>query len=160
MKNLEEKKVDTTDTLLSSYRKALEKVLDDSENGVVPKSHLEDIEELFGAEQMRNKNDWHKRGEFPPVGTVCEYKLSDCHWYAVEITAVAKHGLCFVRLGTSDEKYVPSSSSKFRPLQTERERWIEMAADIVIDAQPYAEPWPDVLARVYDAGLAKMPGGE
>ena len=54
------------------------------------------------------------------------------------------------------EKTTASDHVELRPLQTERERWIEMAERIADEISPY-EPWGKVVARIYDAGLAKMP---
>ena len=157
----EGKKVDTTDTLLSSYRKALEKVLDDSECGVVPKSHLEDIEELLGAEQMRNKRDWHAKGELPPVGAEFEFSYNGSSWD--ECVMLFNDGITCLM---AHRKYPANrwhykcddSEMRFRPIQTERERWVEKAYDIYAKQAPsHSETWTDILARIYDAGLAKMP---
>ena len=40
--------------------------------------------------------------------------------------------------------------------KTERERWVKMVIN-VMDKAPDNESWDDVMGRVYDAGLAKMP---
>ena len=121
----EEKKVDTTDTLLSSYRKALQKVLEDSECGVVPKSHLEAIEALLGTGQQGNKNDWYERGEFPPVGTVCRIKRAGKDFEEGTLMYLSEDILVW-RYDTGDEVAFISSSCSFQPLQTERERTEEL----------------------------------
>ena len=152
----EEEKVDTADTLLSSYRKALEKVLDDSECGVVPKSHLDDIEGLLGAEQMRNKRDWYKKGELPPVGTVCRLRFATITDTVVTITYIGDGVLCY-RDEQGMEYSAASRYVEFRPLQTERERWVA-AAQKAIGCEPNAHR--HMLGQLYDAGLAKMPEDE
>ena len=48
------------------------------------------------------------------------------------------------------------SEMRFRPLQTERERWLEKAVAFA-DKTRYTDLWVDVMGRIYDAGLAKMP---
>ena len=150
----EQKKVDTTDTLLSSYRKALEKVLDDSECGVVPKSHLEDIEELLGAEQMRNKNDWYKRGEFPPVGIVCEV-LYDGTWEQTKIIGWDVDKIIVATPFDDITSYdgIVANPNIFRPLQTERERLIEDARKAISHCPSFG----DAVESLYAKGMLKMP---
>ena len=151
----EEEKMDTTDTLLSSYRKALEKVLEDSKCGVVPKSHLEAIEDLLDANQKEDKRDWHKKGEFPPVGTVCEMQRGLGNFTVVTITYVSNDLIAW-RFQNGQENSICPSYCKFRPLQTERERLIEKALNTVKDPLSKEE----TIFQLVDAGMLKMPEGK
>ena len=106
-------------------------------------------------EKMEDKNDWYERGELPPVGAVCRLRFGTTAYAVVTITYIGDGVLCYL-----DEKgmeYSASSSHvELRPLQTERERWVEMARKATFEAdekQNYYE-------AIYDAGLAKMPVGE
>ena len=103
--------------------------------------------------KMEDKNDWHKRGEFPPVGTVCEMLP---WWHVCESIAPHRDGMVMYN-HSEDAYFLATKNTRFRPPKTERDRWIEMAANIDIASPPHPETWPDILARIYDAGLAKMP---
>ena len=114
--------------------------------------------------KMENKNDWYERGEFPPVGTLCEV-LYDGVWEQTKIIGWDDEFIVVTTEWDEIQNYdgLCAEPSDFRPIQTERERWIGVAARIVIGAQPHAEPWPDTLARlarIYDAGLAKKLEGK
>ena len=110
--------------------------------------------------KVEDINSWYKRGEFPPVGTVCEM-LSSNYWQKVKIVGW-DGGDIVIASDIIEGRYrglVPGQSDfRFRPLQTERERWVEKAYDIYAKQAPsHSETWTDVLKRIYDAGLAKMP---
>ena len=64
--------------------------------------------------------EWDGDG-LPPVGVECEFKCATGEWVAVEITAIARNGVCFVERGKNGENYVPFRC-EFRPLRTEAER--------------------------------------
>ena len=107
--------------------------------------------------KMEDKNDWYKKGEFPPVGTVCKLRFATNAEIVVTITYVGDGVLCY-RDEKGMEYAVASNDVEFHPLQTERERWVEKAYDIYVKEAPtHSETWTDVLKRIYDAGLAKMP---
>ena len=102
--------------------------------------------------KMEDKNDWHKRGEFPPVGTVCKLRFATAAEIVVTITYVGDGVMCY-RNEKGMEYTAASNEVKLRPLQTERERWIK-AAQLAIDL-PLSHA--KMLGEIYDAGLAKMP---
>ena len=106
---------------------------------------------------VEDKNDWHERGDLPPVGTKCEYAaikqdskaaIIPGNWYSGTIVAYYEG-----YVWTSDNGIRRLSNTRFRPLQTERERWIETAGKVAVGSRNHAE----FLGRLYDAGLAKMP---
>ena len=70
--------------------------------------------------------EWDGDG-LPPVGVECEFKCATGEWVAVEITAIARNGVCFVERGKNGENYVPFRC-EFRPLRNEAERKRESAA--------------------------------
>ena len=102
--------------------------------------------------KTEDKNDWYKKGEFPPVGTECRIKRAGKDFEEGALMYLSEDILVW-RYNTGDEVAFVSSSCSFQPLQTERERWIEAARKAVIEAGAYM----DALASIYDAGLAKMP---
>ena len=105
--------------------------------------------------KMEDENEWHKRGEFPPVGTVCRLRFGTTAYAVVTITYIGDGVLCY-RDEKGMEYSAASSHVELRPLQTERERWIK-AAQLAIDMPlDHAE----MLGEIYDKGLAKMPVGE
>ena len=109
--------------------------------------------------KVDDKNDWHKRGEFPPVGAQFEFSYNGSSWD--ERVMLFNDGITCLM---AHRKYPANrwhykcddSEMRFRPLQTERERWVEMARKATFEAdekQNYYE-------AIYDAGLAKMPEDE
>ena len=140
-----------------AYRKALEKVLEDSKCGVVPKSHIEAIEDLLGANQKENKNDWHKRGDLPPVGTVCEV-LYDGAWEQTKIIGWDDARIVFNTPWDDIVCYdgVVANTDIFRLLQNERERLIEEAGKVAQMSQSIEQ----TIACLLDADMLKMPEGK
>ena len=103
---------------------------------------------------MEDKNDWYKRGEFPPIGTVCEV-LYDGVWEQTKIIGWNGDKIVLTTPWDDITSYdgAVANPNIFRPHQTERERWIK-AAQLAIDMPlDHAE----MLGEIYDAGLAKMP---
>ena len=100
--------------------------------------------------KVESKDDWYKRGEFPPVGTVCEVFP---YWHVCESIAPHQNGMV-MHDRNNYEYFLANKNTRFRPLQTERDRWIE-AAQKVIGCDPNAHR--HMLGQLYDAGLAKMP---
>lgn len=75
------------------------------------------IAEAEVAKMAARQSQWTGSG-LPPVGTRCEYQNSLGSWFPVEITAIAKKGICFVQVERDGENYVCQVSSKFRPIRT------------------------------------------
>lgn len=84
----------------------------------------QDLNECIG--QDVDMPEWNGEG-LPPVGVECEFKCATGEWVEVEITAIARNGVCFVERGKNGENYV-SFSREFRPLRTEAERKRKAAA--------------------------------
>lgn len=110
--------------------------------------------------------EWNGEG-LPPVGMVCEYQDSLGRWDKVEITAVAKRGICFVQIAHDGENYVNKTEARFRPIRTpeqiaaeERDRSIDAMLKIAEgphDGNPrkvhVSRPQ---IAALYDAGYRKF----
>lgn len=90
----------------------------------------QDLNECIG--QGVDVPEWNGDG-LPPVGVECEFKCATGEWVAVEITAIARNGVCFVERGKNGENYV-SSSSEFRPLRTEADKKRQVAAQALCDS--------------------------
>lgn len=104
---------------------------------------------------------WNGQG-FPPVGAVCEYRLADDSlWFKCEVRYVldnnpspdADYWTAVIWCPhLKMEQVVRDGKVKFRPIKSDRERWITEAqkasSDILSSRQ---------LGKIYDAGLAKLP---
>ena len=104
-------------------------------------------------------NDWFERGELPPVGTVCEVSIiGDDSFEECEIIAHIKQPAAWVAVFTrekpSKEKIVQYfTASSFRPLKTEKEKFVELALSIDCDPSGGMLSRHDYAARLYDKGL-------
>ncbi|WP_336993529.1 hypothetical protein [Lelliottia amnigena] len=89
--------------------------------------------EQYEAALAASKTEWNGEG-LPPVGTKCEFKCGTGEWVVVEITAIARKGLCFVEPGKDGENYV-SFDREFRPIRSEsdkkRDEAIETIASLI-----------------------------
>lgn len=95
-------------------------------NGVVSQLHsLAESEDGFNRQEWQerrsirieagliNQAEWNGEG-LPPVGTICEYYGS-----AVEITALARNGICFYEKRLQRESYVHKTFlHRFHPIKT------------------------------------------
>ena len=109
--------------------------------------------------------EWDGVG-LPPVGTVCQYQNSLGSWFKVEITAIAKKGICFIQPDLDGENYACKVSSKFRPIRTAEqvaaEKRIkeisEMRAVVVAASKSKRASIAECTATValYDAGYRKQ----
>lgn len=104
------------------------------------------------------KPAWNGEG-LPPVGAECEFKCATGEWVAVEITAIARNGVCFVERGKNGENYV-SFSSELRPLRTEAERKRDAAIEAMQREADEGDNWIySEYEIIYDAIAAgKIPG--
>lgn len=70
-----------------------------------------------------NRNDWHERGELPPVGIECEI-LSNGRWASVFIIGVNRAGKLIAEFPHGD--LVLCENMEFRPIRTERHELINI----------------------------------
>lgn len=98
---------------------------------------------------------WHEKGELPPVGEKCLCWFDDGRecWHECivigSITAERDNGYLAVSLIGSHERKL-LWADKFRPLKTERERFVEAAVKL-----NKAHQWTaaEFAAAMYDAGF-------
>lgn len=90
--------------------------------------------------------EWDGEG-LPPVGTVCEYQNNRrCpSWKRVEVTAIGQEKILMWDYTSDRENHLLLKSlGNFRPIRTNREKWIDQATDVAL--QP-----GDAAGNVYDA---------
>lgn len=80
-------------------------------------------------------NDWHERGELPPVGTGCEYIIGETRGYN-ECTFVGlnSRGSIVIEDCNGEYKTYHSHQIKFRPIRTERDVLVERAKSDFVKA--------------------------
>ena len=96
-------------------------------------------------------SDWHKNGELPPVGGVCEaFVYEDDSWSEVEIIA-HKDGIAIGWSSIDQLTYQSRNEKSFRPLRAERDKAID---EMVSLAEPLAT-YKAFAGAIYDAGYRK-----
>ena len=96
--------------------------------------------------------EWDGEG-LPPVGAVCEVKHIGV-WHQTTIVGVDEGLPVFKTDWCQRYAYACGADFQFRPIRTDRERWIKAASEVARKGLKNG----DMLGYVYDAGLAKMPG--
>lgn len=96
-----------------------------------------------------DKHGWHKRGELPPVGTECSY-LWNSHpeqWKEVVITDSGLDDMfrCVV-LRQGKQLRISTRASDFRPIDSERDKFIERYSKEFPSLSEYA-------GSMYDSGI-------
>lgn len=87
----------------------------------------------------------------PPVGVVCEVYIANRDaWVETEVKAHVD-GLALFKNGTGGH-YYGRTAEHYRPIRTDRERWIEAALK---ESEDNAYEW---MGKLFDAGLARLPG--
>ena len=106
--------------------------------------------------KMEEKNDCHERGELPPVGAMVSYPTGQ----GVLLLPPDDVGIVVVQESEGEivGQYKRVAMHAIRPLQTERERWVDSAERAMRSTSPELDRLQ--LAAIYDAGLAKMPEDE
>lgn len=96
--------------------------------------------------------EWDGEG-LPPVNQECEYIRNDVKYrqeYVEVIPLCFGQELALLRHSASGNEFAESiSSCVFRPIKSERDRWIEAAIEAGSSERN--------AALIYDAGLAKLP---
>ena len=88
---------------------------------------------LLGKFENENPNNsWHERGELPPVGVECEW--SDGGKIKNEIVKVIAYNGDFAWIKPKDgSPMTVFNPSGFRPIKSERERFIDAACSVLKD---------------------------
>lgn len=138
--------------------------------------HKVEVEMTSESEMTIKVGDWHKNGELPPVGEVCEFvRTGDVDWHkqlntGTEVTILAHYSPCNdgemvavfchqVCDDTEEGRLVDQGVSVcFRPLRTERDKATdEMAGEFI---NYYGDPkggerYLGIAEKLYDAGYRK-----
>lgn len=101
-------------------------------------------------------DDWHARGELPPVSTQCEWKgLNGGYWVQCEVIDKYqdKEMVVFNTGEYRNCRYeiLKLDSVEFRPLRTEREKFVEAA--IRVGELRARDGAVEVYGRLFDAGF-------
>lgn len=101
-------------------------------------------------------DDWHARGELPPVSTQCEWKgLNGGYWVQCEVIDKYqdKEMVVFNTGEYRNGRYeiLKLDSVEFRPLRTEREKFVEAA--IRVGELRARDGAVEVYGRLFDAGF-------
>lgn len=114
--------------------------------------HKVEVEMKSESEATINASDWHKNGELPPVGEVCEaYVDYPPQWIETEIVA-HKDGFAIgwcksVMKGCHGDK-----AHEFRPLRTARDKAIDEMVDCLSSRLANCE---EIAAHLYENGYRK-----
>lgn len=108
-----------------------------------------------GVLNVVDDNDWHARGELPPVGAKFEAyfpKDSTPAWNAGAVAYKSKEHV-ILKFDDGEENYYDAGNlkkiAKFRPLRTEREKFIDAALSAACDYHKLE----DILGDLFDAGF-------
>lgn len=122
----------------------------------IPTEYLKPVQ----PEQSESPNAWHERGELPPAGVECEVKHKG-EWHKTRIIGISSVGSVVYECGDFDEDYTYDGSSAkkcFRPIRTERERFVDKAAKNY-DGGIFINMIREWAGKMYDAG-ARFPEGD
>lgn len=89
-------------------------------------------------------NSWHEKGELPPAGTECVI-FPRCD--KARITYMGNGVACYVDLSNGMEYSCATSSFEFRPIKSEREKFVENACKVKIEIGGAS-----LFEAMYDAG--------
>ena len=117
-----------------------------------------EVEMKSESEATINASDWHKSGELPPVGEVCEAYIDyPPQWIETEIVA-HKDGFAIGWCKSVMKGCYGDKAHEFRPLSTERDKAIDEMVCEFIDhhGDPKGgERYLGIAAKLYDAGYRK-----
>lgn len=117
----------------------------------------EDITDPFDPEfrPEPSSDDWHKRGELPPVGLPVQLWYRDRYTYDCEMVAI--RGEYVILWCTADDmaESLKIADCRFRPLQTERERVANELVDVMMavpvsDRKTASESYMSMALAIYD----------
>ena len=116
----------------------------------IGRHELISINQALGRES-EVENTWFERGELPRVGTVCEISNCGQDFVRIKILYMGKT-ICLGRLPYKiDEQHFHLSSVKFRPLKTEKEKFVERLVLIMNDNTNAT--FTEISGVLYDKGL-------
>ena len=111
--------------------------------------HKVEVEMKSESEVTIKVSDWHKNGELPPVGDVCEWlECSQTGWQTVTVAGYYLNAAWLVPKGK--EPITVYNPTGFRPLRTERDN----AIDEMMEHCDYLGS-RDFAGKLFDAGYRK-----
>lgn len=105
-------------------------------------------------------NSWYEKGEPPPVGAVCEVynDIADGHpaWEGCELLFVGKFKVVY-NSNSCYERVADVENVKFRPIKTEREKFVEAAVEAIKakHAAPHAV-YENCSIALFESGKFKL----
>lgn len=114
------------------------------------------VDEILGVDNKVG-NDWHEKGELPPVGVECNYfwnSRPETWEKAVIVASGFDFDIPCVVVKVRDQIRITSTPQDFRPIKSEREKAIEEIKGIIM--RPFVENPEDKAASIYDAGYRKV----
>lgn len=102
-------------------------------------------------------NSWHERGDFPPVGAICEMIDDKNTWLECEIVS-HNDGACIGWISSREAPFYTYDKSEFRSLRTEREKAIDEMIEIICSNGYLSKDGTearDIAERIYDSGHHK-----
>ena len=114
--------------------------------------HKVEVEMKSESEVAIKASDWHKNGELPPVGEVCEAYIDyPPQWVETEIVA-HKDGFAIGWCKSVMKGCYGDKANEFRPLRTEREKAIDEMVDCLGSRWANCE---EIAAHLYENGYRK-----
>lgn len=118
---------------------------------------------ILNAEETEMKQEWSGVG-FPSAGVECEALILADSVHKDWVSGVSE-GMLRLPCGrfgcvfkTKTARYMVGAQVEFRPIKTDRERWIEAALKALKPTMGrFAEEESGIVEMIYDAGLAKLP---
>lgn len=105
--------------------------------------------------KLETDNSWYERGELPPVGVKCEMKLDD-DWIFCKLIGYDEDKPIFKlelpKGGGFEITYLPCTGCKFRPIKTEREKFVEAARNC-FNQSDKNKVLSSIAEALYDAGF-------
>ena len=114
---------------------------------------LEEWQQERDKMQKQQDNSWYERGEFPPVGTICEMIDDKNTWLECEII-YHRNGACIGWISSRKAPFYTYDKSEFRPLRTEREKAIDEMISVTL-AVINQDTQRQMFGMLYDAGYRK-----
>jgi hypothetical protein len=100
--------------------------------------------------KIQTQPAWRETGDFPPVGTECEYKCDEGFWYPCKIKYA---GNPYIIAESNGEELILSRYYKFRPIQSDRDKAIEEMLHIA--GWHKSKEGVRFFEKLYDAGFRK-----
>jgi len=121
----------------------LKKVSEAERFGIMPPMNINERCDL---------NNWHERGELPPVGELCEFRIALSKEYSKCTFVGINSNKNFVIEAYGKYSSYHEGQIEFRPIRTHREKVIEAAISIARGGLT-----KEMYSALYDAGMLVLP---